>query len=191
MWKAAQAHAPRGSGMAWRAPASDDSDEAGVYDGGASGRPGLRLTIERPRPGVIRRLARLYLPDPGGWHVPGLAPSLAIVSLVQAGMIALLLAVPPTPERLIVTRTITVPAAARGPAGAQRGSGGSASTEPTATVQESSHIEPQRPATFTENFVAGMREAPAAAGRGVAAVWRAGVDLAKSAFSRVREAVSQ
>ena len=194
MWRSAQAHAPRGQGMPWRGPAAPRVDQAADSDGfheQASAEDGRFATAaRRGRSGVMLRV------DAAGWQVPGLAPALGVLSLVQAGIIALLLAVPPTPEQIVVTRTITVPARSLADGAGQAARGGRAGLagkpSPEAPVEQvSSQAMPQRPATFTENFVAGVREAPAAFGRAAAAAWRGTVAFAKDVFNRVREGVSQ
>jgi hypothetical protein len=192
LWQAAQAYAARSSTEEFRQPpsAADGDDdfysEADIEPVAARQAP---AASSGPRPGLIRRLAQSLSPDAASWQVPGLAPALAVLAFVQAILIALLLAVPPTPEQIVVTRTITPEAPAGANTPIETAADGSVAATPG--VQLSYHTMPRRPPTFTENFVAGLREAPGALGRGVAAVWRAGVDLVKNVFSRARGSGSQ
>jgi hypothetical protein len=216
MWRAAQAHASRGpayaSGTGSAFPAPDDALTDAPPRAGRS----VRLSLDVPRNRVTMAMAWLLawvraapavetpqdddLALAEGWverrSSPYTAP-LAVLCVVQAVLLALLLAVPPAPEPIVMAG-LEVPA----PPGAAADIGGTAQAQEAAqaaTAQPAGGLAPvtptaappRPPRTFTENFVDGLREAPAAFGRGVAAVWRAGADLVSGLFSRAPESAAR
>jgi hypothetical protein len=203
MWRAVQAHATRGYGATARsgAPLATD-DEAGTFNEFpteyAHDRM-VRLTVDEPRAhwrdlfAWLFRRGRRARREYSFWQTPGLAQSLAVLSLLQAGLLAVLLAVPPPPERIVVTEVVEVPAGARRPQGAAgergRGVGVSSGQQAAASDQVAAQSAPQQPPTFTENLAQGLREAPAAVGRGAAAVWHAATEMVSDVYRWVRERV--
>ena len=113
---------------------------------------------------------------------PYTAP-LAALCVVQAVLITLLIAVPPAPEQVVITQALEVAASPPAP--------GAVAPDVPALPGGAAASPSPPPRTFTESFVDGVREAPAAFGRGVAAVWRGAADLAVDVFTRVRELVRQ